>query len=81
MDILQIIIGRFLLEFLGALLRYVYFNILGLFKNVNYIPFSQLWSPKVSVKKRDENSELNHMIGVIIFGLIIFLLVIFMIYN
>ena len=79
MDILQIIIGRFLLEFLGALLRYVYFNILGLFKNVNYIPFSQLWLLKINVKKRDENSELNHMIGVVIFGLIILLLAIFMI--
>ena len=79
MDILQIIIGRFLFEFLGALLRYVYLNVLVLFKNENYSPFFQLWSPKVSVKKRDESSELNHMIGVIIIGLIIFLLAIFMI--
>ena len=78
MDIIQIILGRFLLEFLGALLRYVYLNVLGLFKNVNYIPFSQLCSPKGSVKKRDENSELNHMIGVIIFCLVIFSLAIFM---
>lgn len=78
MDIIQIILGRFLLEFLGALLRYVYLNVLGLFKNVNYIPFSQLCSPKGNVERKNGNSELNHMIGVISFGVIVFSLVFFL---
>ena len=75
MDFIQIIFGRFFLEFLGALIRWVYLNILGFFITDDYVSFSKLWSPKGSVKKRDKNSELNHMLGVIIFCLFIVSLV------
>ncbi len=78
MDFIQIIFGRYLLEVLGAFVRYVYLNILGLFKRVNYVPFSKLWSPKGNVERKKGNSELNHMIGVISFGVIVFSLVFFL---
>lgn len=79
MDFIGIILGRFVLEFLGALIRYVYLNIGSLIKINNYIPFSKIWSPKGNIDKKNENSELNHMIGVIFFGIVIVLLIIFMV--
>jgi hypothetical protein len=79
MDFIGIILGRFVLEFLGALIRYVYLNIGSLIKISNYIPFSKIWSPKGKIDKENENSELNHMIGVIFFGIVIVLLIIFMV--
>ncbi len=79
MDFLQIIIGRYLLELLGALIRYIYLNIKELFTDNNYAPFFEIWIPKGSRNKKDENSSLNHMIGVIFFITIIILLAIFMI--
>lgn len=79
MDIVGIILGRYVLEFLGALMRYIYLNTGSLIKINNYTPFSKIWSPKGNIDKKNENSELNHMIGVIFFGIVIILLVIFMV--
>ena len=79
MDFIQIILGRYLLEFLGALIRYVYLNIGSLIKINNYTPFSKIWSPKGNIDKNNENGTLNHMIGVIFFGIVIVLLIIFMV--
>jgi len=78
MDFIQIIFGRYLLEFLGALIRYTYLNIIGLFKSCNYTPFLKIWSPKGNVDKQNENSTSNHMIGVIGFGIIIISLFFFL---
>jgi len=78
MDFIQIIFGRALLEILGAVIRYIYLNIVITFTNNNYISFSEIWSPKVSNSKRNGNSSLNHMIGVIFFIIIVFLLAIIM---
>lgn len=79
MDLIEIILGRYVLAFLGALIRYVYLNTRSLIKINNYIPFSKIWSSKGNIDKKNENSELNHMIGVIFFGIVIILLIIFMV--
>lgn len=79
MDFIGIILGGFVLDFLGALIRYVYLNIASLIKNNNYISFSMIWSPRGKIDKENENSELNHMIGVIFFGIVIVLLIIFLV--
>jgi hypothetical protein len=76
MDFLQIILGRYILEFLGASIRYVYLNIESLIKNNNSTSFSNVWSPDGN-KKKNESGTLNHMVGVIFFGMLIFLLIIF----
>jgi hypothetical protein len=78
MDFMEIIFGRYLLEFLGALIRYIYLNIGGLMNINNYTPFSKIWSPKGNIDKKNENSTLNHMIGVIFFGIVVVSLIIFM---
>lgn len=79
MDFIEIIFGRYLLEFLGALIRYMYLNIGGLIKNNNYIPFSIVWSSKGNFDEKNNNSTLNHMIGVVFFGISIIILIIFMV--
>lgn len=79
MDFIGIILGRYLLEFLGALIRYVYLNIGSLIKINNFIPFSEIWSPKGNIDKKNGNSELNRMVGVIFFGMVIVLLIFFMV--
>jgi hypothetical protein len=78
MDFIQIILGRYLLEFIGALFRYIYLNIGGLMGINSYTPFSNIWTPKGNIDKKNQNSTLNHMIGIIFFGVIIGLLIIFM---
>jgi hypothetical protein len=79
MDFIQILLGRYLLEFFGALIRYIYLNIVGLMGINNYTPFSNIWAAKGNIEKKNGNSEMNHMIGVIFFGIIIVLLVSFVI--
>lgn len=79
MDFIQIIFGRYLLELLGALIRYTYLSIISLFKSSNYIPFLKIWSPKRNIDKQNENSTLNHMIGVIFLIVVVGFLIIFMI--
>ena len=79
MDFIQIILGRYLLEFFGALIRYIYLNIGSLMGINNYTPFSNVWEAKGNIDKKNGNSEMNHMIGVIFFGIIIVLLVSFVI--
>ena len=77
MDVFQIILGRYLLEFLGALLRFLYLNIKQLILNKgNFISFSKLWSPKINEDKKTENEMTNHMIGAIVLMLFVFLLII-----
>jgi hypothetical protein len=77
MDFIAMLSGRIILEFLGALIRYLYFNLLILLNDNDFRTFSSFWSPKTSNKKKDENSELNHMIGVITIGSFVMLLIIF----
>lgn len=79
MDFIGIILGRYLLEFLGALIRYIYLNIGYLIGINNYTSFSNIWIAKGNIDKKNGNSEMNHMIGVIFFGIIIVLLIIFMV--
>ncbi len=78
MDFISIILGSYLLEFLGALIRYIYLNTGVLLGINNYTPFSNIWTAKGNIDKKNGNSEKNHMIGVIFFGIIIVLLIIFM---
>jgi hypothetical protein len=77
MDFLGIIAGRYLLELLGAFTRFIYLNVAILFNEDDFILFSEIWSPRGNPNKKNSNSELNHMIGVIVFGSMIFLLIIF----
>lgn len=79
MDFIAILLGRYLLEFFGALIRYIYLNIESLMGINNYTPFSNVWAVKGNIDKKNVNSEKNHMIGVIFFGIIIVLLVSFVI--
>ncbi len=77
MDFIEIISGRIILEYLGASVRFLYLNLRCLLNDNDFTTFSSIWSPTGSNKKKDGNSSLNHMIGVIFFGGLIFLLVIF----
>lgn len=77
MDFTEIIFGRIILTFLGASIRFLYSNLVCLLNNNDYITFSSILSPTGSNKKKDGNSSLNHMIGVIFFGILIILLIIF----
>ncbi|WP_347050346.1 hypothetical protein [Flavobacterium olei] len=77
MDLIEIISGRYLIELLGACVRFTYLNAIILFKNHDFIVFSEIWSPKGNINKKSANSERNHMIGVIFLGGVIFLFIIF----
>lgn len=77
MDFLEIISGRYLLEVLGAFTRYIYLNTVIVFNDNDFISFSEIWSPKGNTNKKNGNTDLNHMIGVIVFGSMILLLIIF----
>jgi len=74
MDIFQILVGGYILELIGACVRYIYLNTSSLIGFNEYITFRKLWSPD---KKKDKNSTTNHGVGVIVFGIIIILLIIF----
>lgn len=76
MEVLQIILGRYLLELVGASVRYIYINtgwLMGLNECSN---FRKIWKPN---KERDENSTTNHGVGVILFGVIVIVLIICMV--
>ena len=77
MDFLQIIVGRILLEYLGASVRFLYVNLRCLLNDDDFTTFSGIWSPTGSNKKKEGNSSLNHMIGVLFLGALILLLIIF----
>ncbi|PBJ12201.1 hypothetical protein [Flavobacterium sp. ACN6] len=77
MDFEQIISGRIILEFLGATARFLYFNLTTLLNDNDFRTFSSFWSPSGSNKKRDDNSNRNHMIGVLFLGAFIMTLIIF----
>lgn len=74
MDILQILVGRYLLELIGACVRYFYLNTSSLIGFNEYTTFRKIWGPN---KKEYENSTTNHGVGVIVFGIIIIFLMIF----
>lgn len=73
MNILQILVGSFLLELIGVCVRYMYLNTSSLIGFNEYTTFRKIWSPN---KKKHENSTTNHGVGVIVFGIIIILLII-----
>lgn len=77
MDFEQIIAGRIILEFLGALVRFLYFNSGALLNDNDFRTFSSFWSPSGSNQKKDDNSNRNHMIGVLFLGGFIMLMIIF----
>lgn len=77
MDFIALLSGRILLEFLGASTRFLYVNLACLLNDNEFTTFSSIWSPTGNATKKDENSSLNHMIGVLTFGVMIFLLIIF----
>lgn len=65
MDIFQVIFGRYLIEFLGASLRFMYINLFGFIRKKKYVSFSTFFSPKVSVEKGMENESFNRMLELI----------------
>lgn len=75
MDILQIIIGRYLVEFLGAFIRYLYSNLFNKLKEENTIQFSKFWSPKGDKYKKLETETGNRIAGLIFFVIIFIILV------
>lgn len=78
MDPFQILTGRYLLELLGACVVFIYSNLIITFKeDDDFILFSEIWSPKGNINKKNASSERNHMIGVIFLGGVIFLFIIF----
>ncbi|CAI2766520.1 hypothetical protein [Flavobacterium collinsii] len=77
MDLLEIILGRYLIEILGACVGFTYLNTIVLFNEDDFITFSEVWCPKGNNNKKDANSERNHVIEIIFLGGIVFLLVIF----
>lgn len=77
MDLGEIIAGRIILEFLGASLRFLYFNLSTLSNDDDFRTFSSFWSPSGSIQKKNDNSDRNHMVGVIFLGAFVFLLIIF----
>ncbi|MXO06827.1 hypothetical protein [Flavobacterium sp. HBTb2-11-1] len=77
MDLEQIISGRIILEFLGASVRFLGYNLWTLSNDNDFRTFSSFWSPGGSIKKRDDNSDRNHMIGGIFLGSFVMLLIVF----
>ncbi|UWY26324.1 hypothetical protein N4T20_11435 [Flavobacterium sp. TR2] len=77
MDLEEIISGRIILEFLGASTRFLGFNLWTLSNDNDFRTFSSFWSAGGSIKKRDGNSDRNHMIGGITLGSFVILLIIF----
>lgn len=75
-DIFGVIFGRFMLQLLGAVLRYIYLNFMFLINLNRYIPFRELWTSKTKSCNSDNDST-NQMVGVIFFGIFIFLLIFF----
>ena len=75
-DIFGVIIGRFILQLIGAIFRYIYLNFLFLINLNRYRPFRELWTSKTKSTNRDNDST-NHMVGVIFFGIFILLLIFF----
>lgn len=75
-DILGVIIGRYILQLLGAIFRYIYLNFMFLINLNRYRPFQELWPSKAKLRNSDNDST-NHMVGVIFFGIFILLLIFF----
>lgn len=75
-DILGVIIGRYILQLLGAIFRYIYLNFMFLINLNRYRPFRELWTSKTKSRNSDNDSA-NHMVGVIFFGIFILLLMFF----
>ena len=75
-DIFGVVIGRFILQLLGAIFRYIYLNFMFLINRNEYRPFRELWTSKTKSRNNDNDST-NHMVGVIFFGIFILLLIFF----
>ncbi|WP_165608764.1 hypothetical protein [Flavobacterium johnsoniae] len=54
MDFLEIILGRYLLEIIGAFTRFIYLNTIIVFNDndFDFITFSEIWSPRGNVNKK-----------------------------
>ncbi|MEN2487605.1 hypothetical protein AAYQ05_07370 [Flavobacterium sp. B11] len=77
MDLEQIVLGRIILEFLGASARFLGYNLWTLSNDNDFRTFSSFWSPSGSNQKKDDNSNRNHMIGVLFLGGFTMLMIIF----
>ncbi len=75
MEIIQIIIGRYLVELFGASIRYLLTNFFNKIKGNDLISFSKLWSPKGDQYKKLETETSNRIAGLIFF--VIFFIVLF----
>lgn len=74
MNFIQIILGRYLLEFLGALIRYIWSNLLNIFSDEEPKSFSEFWSPKSKKYEKLENEASNRIVGLIFFIIVLVLL-------
>jgi nitric oxide reductase large subunit len=79
MDFIQVILGRYLIELLGASVRYIYENSIILFTNKDFISFSKFWNPKMSKEKKLENEASNRIAGLIFFVIFFLILVSFLV--
>jgi hypothetical protein len=77
MDFEQIISGRIILEFLGASARFLCYNLWTLTNDNDLRTFASFWSPRGSSQKKEDNSNRNHMIGVLFLGGFVMLLILF----
>ena len=65
-DIIGIILGRYLISFLGAVVRYFFKNVMLKMKGESFIPFSKLWSYKKNQYEELENNTSNMIAGVFV---------------
>ena len=75
MDIIQIIIGRFLVELFGASIRYSYCYLASKIQGKEVVPFSKFWSSQGDRYKKLETETGNRIAGLIFFVIFFIILV------
>ena len=79
-DIFGVIIGRYVIQLIGAIFRYIYLNFMYLINFNRYTTFMELWTSK-NKSNNSDNDSTNHMVGVIFFGVFIILLLFFNVWT
>ncbi|AWX45710.1 hypothetical protein HME9304_02737 [Flagellimonas maritima] len=74
MDIFQIIFGRFVVELIGASIRYVVANIINKIKGKDFKPFSKFWTPDGSKYKKLETESANRIAALFVFVILLVLI-------
>lgn len=74
MDIFQIIFGRFIVELIGASIRFLVVNILNTIKGTKTLSFSKFWTPNSNEYKKLETETANKIVGLFFFVLVLVLI-------